>query len=82
MKELIVFIEHRARQGMMEWYSFVDGIAKASWSGINPWTYHEPISEGSHTLEWRYFKDGSDFFGLGSGMNRCGTFQPVWFCKP
>ncbi len=44
---------------------FMDGTAKASWSGINPWTfYHEPISEGSHTLEWRYLKDPSDSFGL------------------
>jgi hypothetical protein len=39
---------------------YVDGGLQGEWSGLNSWsqnTYN--ITEGAHTLEWRYFKDGS-----------------------
>jgi hypothetical protein len=39
---------------------YIDGVLKGSWSGELDWTVVSfPISAGSHTLLWRYRKDGS-----------------------
>ncbi len=44
---------------------FVDGDLINEWSGEIPWqTYAFPIEAGTHTIEWRYSKDGSDVNGL------------------
>ncbi len=38
----------------------VDGSPAEAWGGSIDWTEHtEALTEGSHTLEWRYTKDGS-----------------------
>lgn len=37
---------------------YIDGVQKASWSGINPWSfYSEAVTSGSHTFTWEYNKD-------------------------
>lgn len=39
---------------------YIDGVLKASWSGITPWqavTY--PVAAGTHTFKWSYTKDSS-----------------------
>ncbi len=39
---------------------YVDGIQKGSWSGGVEWSLASyPVTEGSHTFEWIYSKDGS-----------------------
>ncbi len=39
---------------------YIDGNSQEQWSGDVDWTvYSGNLSEGAHTLEWRYEKDGS-----------------------
>ncbi len=37
---------------------YVDGVLKASWSGVVPWqTVTYPVTAGTHTFKWSYTKD-------------------------
>lgn len=39
---------------------YVDGVEKGSWSGTVSWAQASyPLTAGTHTVEWRYTKDGS-----------------------
>jgi len=39
---------------------YIDGVETANWSGELDWTIVEyDITDGTHTFEWRYTKDGS-----------------------
>lgn len=62
---------------------FVDGVELQYWRGEVAFTEHtEALSEGVHTLEWRYTKDGSVNTGSDAawvddirleGVNACGS---------
>lgn len=46
---------------------FIDGVEKGRWSGAVNWSrFVYPLTAGSHTLVWKYTKDGSDAAGLDS----------------
>jgi hypothetical protein len=46
-------------------YVFDNGVQIASYQGNVPWTMASfPLTAGSHTIEWRYSKDGSISTGL------------------
>jgi hypothetical protein len=49
-----------------DWFSFkIDGMEQNKWSGEIGWTQASfPLTQGTHTLEWNYTKDGS--FSSGS----------------
>ncbi len=39
---------------------FIDGVQQGQWSGDVPWAMASyPLAAGTHTVEWRYLKDGS-----------------------
>ena len=39
---------------------YVDSVLQSEWSGQNAWTMQTfNVAQGTHTLEWRYSKDGS-----------------------
>lgn len=44
---------------------YIDGVQQNQWSGTVAWTtYTGSLTAGSHTLSWRYEKDGSTNSGL------------------
>ena len=54
---------------------YIDGSEQGAWAGEIPWTQTSfPITQGNHTLEWRYTKDGY----VDSGSD-CGWLDYIIF---
>ena len=47
----------------------IDGTIVDTWTGATPWTEVTfPLDPGTHDIEWRFSKDGSDLFSVGADL--------------
>ncbi len=56
----------------------IDNVELGSWSGYVPWTQASyPVTAGTHTFKWRYYKDGSVVSGSDAAVIDYIVFPPM-----
>ncbi|MCH2225297.1 MAG: C25 family cysteine peptidase [Crocinitomicaceae bacterium] len=57
---------------------FIDGALQDEWSGISDWTPETfPVSSGTHTFKWEYYKDASVSEGSDAAWVDYILFPPI-----